>query len=203
MTSFVGCIIAPLIPYRVALCRAFPEYPGTCPLPSFLASLSQQQALDQAQRYPVIPLTAHRSPCPSPPPSTARRGSPLCSLLNTMAILTAPATASSGVDIEAWTVEQAAEALSATTISPAPIRVVRGTSVAIEIPLDERTVPASPEAQRDRDPRGAHTVYRRREPIRRDSQKRREALLKGKEGSRRRQRWENGPNLFRSLALSR
>ncbi|TKA50820.1 hypothetical protein B0A49_12736, partial [Cryomyces minteri] len=36
-----------------------------------------------------------------------------------------------------------------------------------------------------------HTVYKRREPIRRDSLKRREALLKGKEGSRRRQRWEN------------
>jgi hypothetical protein len=31
-----------------------------------------------------------------------------------------------------------------------------------------------------------------KEPGRRDSQKRREALLKGKEGSRRRQRWENG-----------
>ncbi|KAI7250456.1 hypothetical protein KC335_g17062, partial [Hortaea werneckii] len=36
-----------------------------------------------------------------------------------------------------------------------------------------------------------HTVYKRREPIRRDSQKRREALLKGKEGSRQRRRWEN------------
>lgn len=31
-----------------------------------------------------------------------------------------------------------------------------------------------------------------RELVRRDSLKRREALLKGKEGSRRRQRWENG-----------
>lgn len=38
----------------------------------------------------------------------------------------------------------------------------------------------------------ARVVYRRREPIHRDSLKRREALLKGKEGSRRRQRWENG-----------
>lgn len=34
-------------------------------------------------------------------------------------------------------------------------------------------------------------MHRRREPIRRDSLKRRELLLKGKEGSRRRQRWEN------------
>jgi hypothetical protein len=34
-------------------------------------------------------------------------------------------------------------------------------------------------------------VYKRSEPIRRDSQKRREAVLKGEKGSRRRQRWEN------------
>jgi len=32
----------------------------------------------------------------------------------------------------------------------------------------------------------------RKEPLRRDSLKGREALLRGKEGSRRRQRWENG-----------
>ncbi|KAL9104786.1 MAG: hypothetical protein Q9187_008861, partial [Circinaria calcarea] len=36
------------------------------------------------------------------------------------------------------------------------------------------------------------TYLPRQEPLRRDSLKRREALLKGKEGSRRRQRWENG-----------
>jgi hypothetical protein len=35
-------------------------------------------------------------------------------------------------------------------------------------------------------------VRARKEPLKRDSMKRREALLKGKEGSRRRQRWENG-----------
>ncbi|KAK2760330.1 hypothetical protein FQN54_002398 [Arachnomyces sp. PD_36] len=35
------------------------------------------------------------------------------------------------------------------------------------------------------------SAYGRREPLHRDSLKRREALLKGKEGSRRRQRWEN------------
>jgi hypothetical protein len=34
--------------------------------------------------------------------------------------------------------------------------------------------------------------FRRRESVRKDSMKRREALLKGKDGSRRRQRWENG-----------
>lgn len=36
----------------------------------------------------------------------------------------------------------------------------------------------------------AHRIYR--EPFRRDSLQGREAILKGKEGSRRRQRWENG-----------
>lgn len=35
----------------------------------------------------------------------------------------------------------------------------------------------------------------KRPPSRRDSLRRREALLKGKEGSRRRQRWENGQSL--------
>jgi hypothetical protein len=54
-----------------------------------------------------------------------------------------------------------------------------GTGVTLSIPLD---------ASREELPKPAlsHKL------LRRDSQKRREALLKGKEGSRRRQRWENG-----------
>jgi CHASE1-domain containing sensor protein len=40
--------------------------------------------------------------------------------------------------------------------------------------------------------RQARTNYPRNEPMRPDSLKRREALLKGKEGSRQRRRWENG-----------
>lgn len=98
----------------------------------------------------------------------------------------------SAIDIERWTVEQAAEALGAASLSSSA--AVRGTSVTIEIPLDEDTAPAGT-AEGTPAPRvreAVHTVYRRREPIRRDSLKRREALLKGKEGSRRRQRWENG-----------
>jgi hypothetical protein len=96
-----------------------------------------------------------------------------------------PAPLSAAQRIEAWTVEQAADALAATSISP---RGVQGTTVTIEIPLDEsihQEAPPRPRAD------AVHTVYKRREPIRRDSQRRREALLKGKEGSRRRQRWEN------------
>lgn len=98
----------------------------------------------------------------------------------------------SAIDIEAWTIEQAAEALSATSLSQSPAARpnVRGASVTIDIPLDEQPEfeARAPRAK----PEAVHTVYKRREPIRRDSLKRRDALLRGKEGSRRRQRWENG-----------
>lgn len=90
--------------------------------------------------------------------------------------------ASQPINIEAWTVE-AAQSLNALSISSTPLS--RGPSVALAIDLDDRPLSA-----RNGD---APTDYRpRREPMRRDSLKRREALLKGKEGSRRRTRWENG-----------
>ncbi|GAB7351240.1 hypothetical protein MBLNU459_g1667t1 [Dothideomycetes sp. NU459] len=105
------------------------------------------------------------------------------------------ADSSRAIDIEAWTVEQAAERLRATRISSPPSLPRSTATVSLEIPLDDdiSTVakdPATPRAT-PRTREAVHTVYRRHEPIRRDSQKRREALLKGKEGSRRRQRWEN------------
>ncbi|KAF1824409.1 uncharacterized protein K489DRAFT_316914 [Dissoconium aciculare CBS 342.82] len=97
--------------------------------------------------------------------------------------------------IEAWAVSQAADALAATSLSPSstsPAAVrrgePRGMSVTIDIPLDEPPPVADPKPAR---PEAVHTVYQRRTPVRRDSLVRREALLKGKEGSRRRQRWEN------------
>lgn len=91
--------------------------------------------------------------------------------------------------VEAWKVAQAANVLSGISISSlTPSRVVRGPSVKIDIPLDESEI--QDEAPRPRR-EAVHTVYKRREPIRRDSLKRREALLKGKEGSRQRRRWEN------------
>lgn len=92
--------------------------------------------------------------------------------------------------VEAWTVDHAADVLSETSISsptPAP-RSARGQTVTIDIPLDESLLQAPPPKPR---PDNVHTVYKRREPIRRDSLKRRDALLKGKEGSRQRRRWEN------------
>ena len=100
--------------------------------------------------------------------------------------LTVPA-APQPIDIEAWT-EQATAAMGSVTIS-APTALVQETSVAFDIPLDEHDAPARPAPVTTSQ---VHTVYKRKEPIRRDSLKRREALLKGKEGSRRRQRWENG-----------
>ena len=95
------------------------------------------------------------------------------------------------IDIEAWT-EQATVALGSVAIST-PGDAVPGTSVTLAIPLDEHDAPSAAVH-----PVGASAAakeggyYRRKEPLRRDSMKRREALLKGKEGSRRRQRWENG-----------
>ncbi|KAK1042049.1 hypothetical protein LTR12_004602 [Friedmanniomyces endolithicus] len=88
--------------------------------------------------------------------------------------------------VEAWTVSQLSSTLASTTLTPRP------TSITLDIPLDTTTTttqPTSPPPRPRSEP--AHTVHKHRAPIRRDSQHRREALLKGKEGSRRRQRWEN------------
>ncbi|EFR05237.1 hypothetical protein MGYG_08249 [Nannizzia gypsea CBS 118893] len=105
--------------------------------------------------------------------------------------------------ISSWS-EQAIESLTLES-SPIPYR----NSAPLTIPLDDDVQqPASPTPARlRRSVRVAEgatatgtaattatagpSTYRRREPLRRDSLKRRESLLKGKEGSRRRQRWEN------------
>lgn len=103
--------------------------------------------------------------------------------------------------ISAWS-EQAALSLENLTLSesrpvddPAsqttPTRsALRGATVSLSIPLDDPV----PHAEDHPAPRAKlPTVsFRRREPLRRDNMRRREALLKGKDGSRRRQRWENG-----------
>ncbi|RAL13656.1 uncharacterized protein BO97DRAFT_404787 [Aspergillus homomorphus CBS 101889] len=116
--------------------------------------------------------------------------------------------------ISAWT-EQAAASLENLTISEpvsssnrivslsqsTPTRTsLRGATVSLSIPLDD-PVPTTESAsaarvklwgQPAKEVQQVTSVsFRRREPVRRDSLKRREALLKGKDGSRRRQRWEN------------
>ncbi|KAL2866862.1 uncharacterized protein BJX67DRAFT_118315 [Aspergillus lucknowensis] len=111
--------------------------------------------------------------------------------------------------ISAWT-EQATASLEDLAITePAPAGegstlvsgstasrgTARGTDVSLSIPLDDpaprvRILGQLPE-ETPRVPKAPSVTFRRREPLRRDSLKRREALLKGKDGSRRRQRWEN------------
>lgn len=105
-----------------------------------------------------------------------------------------PAAEAQPIDIETWT-EEATAALTTVTISaPEAVATAVVTSAELEIPLDdaptsvrfsERPAVASTAAKQ-----GGN--YKRQELVRRDSLKRREALLKGKEGSRRRTRWENG-----------
>ena len=95
------------------------------------------------------------------------------------------------VGIEAWT-EESAQSLSMVALSSP--RLLRGTTASLAIPLDEPHASDTHEkAEVGRSNGHSSFAYRpRREPLRRDSLERREALLKGKEGSRRRQRWENG-----------
>ncbi|KAF9887665.1 hypothetical protein FE257_009758 [Aspergillus nanangensis] len=115
--------------------------------------------------------------------------------------------------ISAWT-EQASASLENLTLSEStpgderphapeamPSRSpLRGATISLSIPLDD-PAPVSEQTSNPRvnflGPSTAQThpippvTFRRREPLRRDSLKRREALVKGKDGSRRRQRWEN------------
>lgn len=109
--------------------------------------------------------------------------------------------------ISSWTEQASAslENLSLSETRPAngavettPTRSgLRGATVSLSIPLDDEAPPSpSPQAKVTKpiaETRSIPTVsFRRRESERKDSMKRREALLKGKDGSRRRQRWENG-----------
>lgn len=108
------------------------------------------------------------------------------------------------ISIHAWA-EDVPLAVSGSAINPV---TVRGTRVEIAIPLDDApTTPArhvravrhasgtpNPATRPGIDDEAdeAPSTAPRRKLLRRDSLDRREALLKGKEGSRRRQRWENG-----------
>lgn len=103
-------------------------------------------------------------------------------------------TDSSFINIEAWA-DDAVQAIDSLIISSPAVAserpIIRGASVSLEIPLDAETKTRRTEVrgQSEEEPRNLVPI---RELRRRDSLKRREALLKGKEGSRRRQRWENG-----------
>ncbi|KAI1168817.1 hypothetical protein F5B18DRAFT_646595 [Nemania serpens] len=108
---------------------------------------------------------------------------------------TPPSANANGIDIEAWTVS----ALQSLSISP----VARGTGSPLTIPLDESgDQKEKAKAKAKAKERPSVSIYDPRtrssavtpppRPLsRRDSLKRREALLKGNEGSRQRRRWEN------------
>jgi hypothetical protein len=68
------------------------------------------------------------------------------------------------------------EKMPATTTASPKRPSALGTSARVTISLDS----------------APRLAYGERAPLRRDSMERREALLKGKEGSRQRRRWENG-----------
>lgn len=98
------------------------------------------------------------------------------------------------IRIQAWT-DQATEARRTVTIvSP---MAMRGTSNPLAIPISGDQ-PIGPNASTLPDV----ATYPRREPMRRDSLRRREAILKGNEGSRQRRRWENGWSFISRLSHS-
>ncbi|KAG5296391.1 hypothetical protein I7I50_09506 [Histoplasma capsulatum G186AR] len=100
--------------------------------------------------------------------------------------------------ISGW-LQQSSQSIHSDGAGVNPTARVPGTSVSLAIPLDEEHTPLTSLPLRLRTAANGDTnshvassaTYSRREPLHRDSLKRRDALLKGKEGSRRRQRWEN------------
>ncbi|KAM0487035.1 hypothetical protein ACHAPX_000303 [Trichoderma viride] len=117
-------------------------------------------------------------PPESPPPNQA-----------TANIFPVTAAPNSAIDIEAWTIS----ALQSLSVSP----IARGTGSPLTIPLDALQAPSKRSISRQQvtivtsSTEAALVTPLRRPPSTRDSQKRREAILKGKEGSRQRRRWEN------------
>ncbi|OAQ68862.1 uv-damaged DNA-binding protein [Pochonia chlamydosporia 170] len=107
-------------------------------------------------------------------------------LTNNPTQLQSPSTpvTNGAIDIDAWTIS----ALQSLSVSP----VARGTGTPLSIPLDDAATVIQKETRvvafrESSDDNGLP----RRPPSRRDSMKRRDELLKGKEGSRQRRRWEN------------
>jgi hypothetical protein len=95
-----------------------------------------------------------------------------------------PSNVEAAANVQAWT-KQAADALQSVNLSS---KSPRGTSVKLSIPLDPSSSVITSRAP-------VHDNVGKRTLIRRDSLDRREALLKGKEGSRQRRRWENGKSI--------
>ncbi len=88
------------------------------------------------------------------------------------------------IDIDAWTIQ----ALQSLSISP----VARGTGTPLAINIDDCKVTVKTEARALDLAKSKTPDVPRRPPSARDSQRKRDAVLRGKEGSRQRRRWENG-----------
>ncbi|MCJ1284489.1 hypothetical protein MMC26_003821 [Xylographa opegraphella] len=106
----------------------------------------------------------------------------------------APSQETQPINIETWTAEAAPSLRVVSLVDPAS---VLGASAPLAIPLDEHakashrsSAVAGVDKNSNEDADGLPTTPHRK-LLRRDSLDRRNALLKGKEGSRRRQRWEN------------
>jgi hypothetical protein len=99
------------------------------------------------------------------------------------------------VDVAAWTQHaiQAMNGLSLHSDPNASATAVQGASVALQISLDSEHGKRAPNGEGISAGQAVREGYvLRRKSSQRDSLRRREALLKGKEGSRQRRRWENG-----------
>ncbi|KAG5936038.1 hypothetical protein E4U53_000296 [Claviceps sorghi] len=92
------------------------------------------------------------------------------------------AVSDGAIDIDAWAVS----ALESLSVSP----VARGTGIPLAIPIDDAP-PCKAKPRAVAFTPSADDAVPGRPPSRRDSMKRREALLRGNEGSRQRRRWEN------------
>jgi len=101
------------------------------------------------------------------------------------------------IDVEAWTDDTTVVLGHLTLDSTTPVGNVHGTADAntiVTFPLDnDGPRPSINRVHHTRDAEPAPLVQPlRRKRSNRDSMRTRNALLKGKEGSRRRQKWENG-----------
>ena len=135
--------------------------------------------------YSAVPPPPEYTSAPADPPQADTATTTTVSLASHVGMT----TSATGIDIDAWTIS----ALQSLSVSP----VARGTGTPLAIPIDDHDSPARTKTARlatttattTTAPGGLETP--RRPPSRRDSQRKREAVLKGKEGSRQRRRWEN------------
>ncbi|KAI5463859.1 R3H-associated N-terminal domain-containing protein [Mariannaea sp. PMI_226] len=123
-----------------------------------------------------------------PPPSD--QPAPTTSVTPPPPFVNSPSTpvTNNAIDIDAWTIS----ALQSLSVSP----IARGTRSPLTINLDQEVI-VKTKVKESSTIRNVEFVEEddttppRRPPSRRDSQRTRESLLKGKEGSRQRRRWEN------------